>query len=368
MSDRQVPIGFFGAHTDRYSVNNQAVLERELQVMRDAGVETLRVTFLWQQIQFWFAPRYPGHMHLVSDFIKPDVLIGAAARAGFSVVGNVFGAPGWATGGMRPGESPKFPLTVQGGVPQDPADMGNFMGDLIERYGPAGTFWAEHPEIPANPIRIWQPLQEPDRPAFFPQPFDVDHFVAMAHASYQAVKQADPEATVLGAGLGPICADSGDFLDSLYRAGLRGSFDVAAIHPFPKDAAGLIHAVRVNREAMAANGDGELPIALSQFSFSSALGASRQVPLPNMSDEAGQARNVEESLRTIAEHREELNIYGAYYHSWTSLDTEPLPPSHPDPWLWTGLRRVQSDGQIVSKPAFDAFRRTTRELQGRADS
>ena len=43
MSDRQVPIGFFGAHTDRYSVNNQAVLERELQVMRDAGVETLRV-------------------------------------------------------------------------------------------------------------------------------------------------------------------------------------------------------------------------------------------------------------------------------------------------------------------------------------
>ena len=37
MSDRQVPIGFFGAHTDRYSVNNQAVLERELQVMKDAG-------------------------------------------------------------------------------------------------------------------------------------------------------------------------------------------------------------------------------------------------------------------------------------------------------------------------------------------
>lgn len=365
MAERAVPFGFLGAHTDRYTVNNQAVMERELAIMKDAGVETLRVTFLWQQIQFWFAPRYPGHMHLVSDFIKTDVLMSAAARLGFNIVGNVFGAPGWATGGMRPGETPRFPLTVQGGVPQDPADMGNFMGDLVERYGPGGTFWMERPDLPVNPIRIWQPLQEPDRPAFFPQPFDVDHFIAMAHASYSGVKKADPDAVVMGAGLGPISAESGDFLDNLYKAGLQGSFDVAAIHPFPKDADGLIRAVRLNREVMAAHGDGDLPIALSQFSFSSALGQSRIAPLPNMSDERGQAANVREALLAAAEHREELNLFGAYYHSWTSLDTEPLEPSHPDPWLWTGLRRVQADGQIVAKPAFQAFRETANSLQGK---
>jgi hypothetical protein len=243
--------------------------------------------------------------------------------------------------------------------------MGNFMGDLVERYGPGGTFWAERPELTPNPIRIWQPLQEPDRPAFFPQPFDVDHFIAMAHESYAAVKKADPDAVVMGAGLGPVCAESGDFLDSLYRAGLKGSFDVAAIHPFPKNAEGLIHAIRLNRNVMAAHGDGHLPIALSQFSFSSALGQSRIDPLPNMSDEAGQAANIREALLAAAEHREELNIFGAYYHSWTSLDTEPVAPSHPDPWLWTGLRRVQSDGQIVAKPSFQAYRNTVLALEGR---
>jgi hypothetical protein len=187
-----------------------------------------------------------------------DAIVGAAARVGLEMVGTVWGAPSWATGGVRPGEKARFGFTAFGGVPEHPEDIGNFMQDLVERYGPAGTFWRDNPSIPALPIRMWQPWQEPDRPAFMPQPFDVSYFVEMAHACYGAVKRADPGALVLGTGIGPAAAESRELLDSIYRAGYHGAADVIGLHVFPQNAGRMIEAIRMNREVMAAHGDGEL--------------------------------------------------------------------------------------------------------------
>lgn len=363
---RKVPFGFFGAHADRYSAMSVPIMDREFALMRDCGVERLRITFFWNHMQLWWAPRYAGAIHAVTDFIRSDAIVGAAARAGLEIVGTVWGSPPWASGGVRPGEKSRFSLTAFGGVPEHSEDFGNFMRDLIERYGPDGSFWGECPTIEPKPIRIWQPWQEPDRPGFMPQPFDREYFVEMAHACYQAVKKADPGATVLGTGIGPAAAASTELLDSIYRAGYRGAADAIGLHVFPRDAAGMLDAIRLNREVMAKYGDDRLPVVMSQISFSSALGVSRiQPPNPNMYDEAGQAEHVRATLTALAQHREELNIFGAYYHGWSGLDREPPSPRSPDPWIFTGLRKVMPDGAMVSKPALFAYREVALAYGGK---
>lgn len=355
-SANPVPYGFFGVHHDRYSAMSVPIMEREFALMRASGVETLRVTFLWNQIQLWYAPRFTGHIDAVSDFIRTDAIVGTAARNGLRMVGTIWGAPPWATGGLRPGEVARFGFTAFGGVPEHTEDIANFQRDLIERYGPDGTFWAQNPDIPAQPIRMWQPWQEPDRPAFMPQPFDVDYFVEIAHACHDAAKEADPGSIVLGTGIGPEAVRP-ELLDSIYRAGYRGAADAIGLHVFPADADGLLDAIRVNREVMAHHGDGDLPVVMSQLSFSSALGVSQlDPPNPNMYDEAGQATKVREALTALAENREALNIFGAFYHGWSGLEVEPPAPRSPDPWNFTGLRKVVSGGAFVSKPALDAYR------------
>lgn len=368
MAERVVPVGFFGAHTDRYTTTSVATMEREFALMRACGVERLRVTFFWNQIQVFYAPRFDGAMHAVSEFLRPDAIVGAAARAGLQIVGTVWGAPSWATGGLRPGEKARFGFTAFGGVPQLCEDIGNFMRDLVERYGPGGTYWQQNPETPAMPIRHWQPWQEPDRPAFMPQPFDVDYFVEMAHACYKAVKTADPGAMVLGTGFGPAAATR-ELLDSVYRAGYKGAADAIGLHVFPRNAEGMLDIIRINRDVMAEHGDGHLPVVMSQISYSSALGKSRiDPPNPNMYDEAGQAEQLRATLLALARHREELNIFGAYYHGWSGVDEEPPAPRHPDPWLFTGLRKVLRSGEMVSKPALLAYRDVALALTGRGDA
>jgi hypothetical protein len=199
-----------------------------------------------------------------------------------------------------------------------------------------------------------------------PQPFDVPYFVEMAHACYLAVKAVDPEATVLGTGIGPAAADSPELLDSIYRAGYRGAADAVALHVFPRNADSMLSAIRMNREVMARHGDGQLPVVMSQLSYSSALGKSRIAqPNPNMYDEAGQAEQVAETLMALARHREELNIFGAWYHGWSGLDEEPPAPRSPDPWLFTGLRKVRPDGGMASKPALHAYREVALALEGK---
>jgi hypothetical protein len=366
-SERVVPFGFFGAHTDRYATSTVPILERELALMAESGVETLRITFHWNEIQHWYAPRYRGAMHTVGEWIRQDAIMAAAAKHGFKMLGTIWGTPSWAAGGFRPGDPQRFPYTAFGGVPQHPADFASFMGDIIERYGPGGTFWRDNPDLPENPIRQWQPWQEPDRPAFMPQPFDKGYYVEMAHAAYGAIKSFDPEAVVFGSGFGPESKDP-ELLDEVYKAGYAGAADVIALHPFPGDAAGMVRILEVNREVMRSHGEGHLPMVLSQVSFSSALGQSRHATLPNMKDEQGQADVIRDVMTTLASRRDELGLRGMYYHGWVGCDSEPSnsPVAHPgDPWLYTGLRRVESDGTFISKPALAAYREVALGLEGR---
>jgi hypothetical protein len=135
---------------------------------------------------------------------------------------------------------------------------------------------------------IWN---EPDSRDFFTG--SVDQYAALVRAAYPAVKSTDPSAqVVLG---GPIHNDT-DWLRAVYQAGVQGSFDVLATHPytgptdlppeFPdlrSDNIYLLTHVAAVHALMAAYGDGDKPIWFTEFGWSSH---------PNTGREANWARGV----------------------------------------------------------------------------
>jgi len=116
--------------------------------------------------------------------------------------------------------------------PRDPADYANFLTDLVQRYGPTGTFWASHSDIPKRPIRQWQIWNEPNIGFFWHAPH-MAGYAALLRAAHDAIKRADPGAgVILGALSNSKQSLSWRSLGELYHAGARDLFDAVTVHPY----------------------------------------------------------------------------------------------------------------------------------------
>ncbi len=141
-SHARVPASFFGVMADGPLLGPQADLGAEARLMRRAGVGSMRVAFYWRDLQ----PQ-PGPV----AWAQTDRIVEAAARARVRVLPILVRAPGWAAGGDE----------REGAVPA--ADQyGAWVGEVVRRYGPSGSFWAENPGVPKTPVRQWQVWNEPD--------------------------------------------------------------------------------------------------------------------------------------------------------------------------------------------------------------
>src|SRR5439155_1445976 len=122
-----------------------------------------------------------------------------------------------------------------------------FMGALTRRYGPGGSFWTEHPELTAQPIRYWQIWNEPSFNTFWSdQPF-ADDYVALVRASRNAIKAVDPGAKIVLAGLPN---KSWNSLEKIYKAGGKDEFDIAGFHPFTAKVDGVRTILEKDRKVM----------------------------------------------------------------------------------------------------------------------
>ena len=87
-----------------------------------------------------------------TSFTATDPIVAAAARARIALLPTVLGTPSWAARHPELRNSP----------PKGTEAYAAFMRALIGRYGPDGSFWAEHPDVPKQPLREWQLWNEPD--------------------------------------------------------------------------------------------------------------------------------------------------------------------------------------------------------------
>ena len=141
---RQVPFGFYGVMWDGDIATAPAKQQdRQWALMARSGVESVRTVFSWALAQ----PTADGPL----DFTDTDRKVAMASRRGVALLPVVLYTPHWAA---------RSPDTF-GSTPKYASDYAAFMRQLVLRYGPRGSFWAENPKLPRRPIRDWQLWNEP---------------------------------------------------------------------------------------------------------------------------------------------------------------------------------------------------------------
>lgn len=177
------------------------VADRDMGYVRDAGFQWIKQIFAWYDIE----GAAKGHY----QWERPDRLVAQAENYGLKMLVRVDIAPDWARGGSGP--------------MRDFNDYGDFVYALASRYKgliDAYQIWNE-----PNLAREWGG-QRPDPAAY----------AKLLRIAYTRIKQADPNALVVSAGLAPTTA-TGDiampdveFVRGMYEAGAKPYFDVLGVH------------------------------------------------------------------------------------------------------------------------------------------
>jgi hypothetical protein len=328
------------------------LLRREMRVMAENGVTTARAPFYWNQAQpvrtLKDVPRAWRRVFRSIDgrpttFAKTDQVVASAARAHIVLLPMVLGAPSWAARHPRRYNSP----------PANERAYAAFLRALIGRYGPDGSFWQEHPNVPKLPLRDWQLWNEPDHLHYWSaQPYTRD-YVRLARVARTAIKDADPGARVVMAGFADRLWDS---IAEVYRAGGKGVFDVVAIHPYTFEPRNVLRGVRYARRALRRAGDGKRPLWLTEVTWSSGRTPGR-TPSPFETTPSDQAARLARVYPLLLRNRGDLGVQRIYWESWLTTDRD-----HDNPFNFSGLRALEPDGTVRPKPAFAAFRRVALRL------
>jgi hypothetical protein len=328
----KVPKDWLGVTADGPLIDAPDAHAAEWPLIANSGASSVRIAFYWVRAQ-----PSPGSIELAAY----DAPVLAAARAGLEVLPVVFAAPEWAR--LVPG--------TFGSPPRDPADYARFLTALVQRYGPNGSLWAEHPEVRQHPVREWQLWNEPNLVTYWSeQPF-ASGYVALLRAAREALRAADPGARAILAGL----PNGWDALRQIYRAGGRRLFDAVAIHPYTEKAFRVARYIREARRVMARFGDRRKPIWVSEISWPASRGKLRD-PIGIATDDRGQARRLAIGLMRLALARKRMRIERVYWYTWLSE------PGTTSMFTWSGLRRLQN-GSVVSAPSLRAYRRVARALR-----
>jgi len=327
------PAGFYGTNWDREITEApDFVQDAAFRQMRRTGVETVRTSFRWDLAQ----PAEGAEF----DHSATDALVARASRRGLRLLPIVIVAPRWA----RVSDETFAP-------PRRPREYAAYLTALIGRYGPDGTFWNERPELPRLHIRAWQIWNEPHLPFQWTVGPDEDWargYARLLRAAYRAVKNADAAALVVLAGLTNY---SPRYLRDLYRAGVRGDFDVGAIHPFTRKPRNVLELARRFRRVMRKHGDGQNRLWATELGLPAARGrADSDSPL--QTTDRGMARFLTKAfglLRRTARDRA-AGVTRAYWYTWASSYSGEI-------FGYSGLFRYRPGDRPESRRAWRAYRR-----------
>jgi polysaccharide biosynthesis protein PslG len=204
-SARAAEVGVVG---DITWVESRADIDREVELMRSAGVRWMRANVNWKGLE----PDAKGDINewLLDQY---DYAIDRAHAAGIEILMPISdGVPYWASGDPRKSGG-RYKDTYP---PANMADYGDIVRFVVEHFSARGV----------HAFEIWN---EPNLSRFWaPQP-DAGRYVEMLKAGHRAVKGADPQATVL---LGGLSKNDFEYLEDVYRAGGGPYFDAVAVHPY----------------------------------------------------------------------------------------------------------------------------------------
>ena len=176
---------------------------RDLGLIRDAGFTWVKQNFGWRDIEL-----SKGQF----DWSVTDRIMDQVDEFGLNILVRLDHQPAWAGGG--------YPLN---GPPDNLEDFADFCRALASRYRgrvDAYEIWNE-----PNLAREWGGRA--------PNPAE---YVELLKVAYRAIKEADPGAVVITAGLTPTgtlppeAMPDDEFLRGMYEAGMKGHYDLVGMH------------------------------------------------------------------------------------------------------------------------------------------
>jgi O-antigen ligase len=279
------PLGV-NASLERYEGQD---LDTALALIQDGGFRWIRQRFPWAEIE----PQRGEYRWEAWDRI-----VSAAHERDVEIIAVLETSPAWARAPMD-ADTPQAP-------PRDFEDCAEFVKAFATRYGDRIDYY-----------EIW------DEPNLYPhwgeRYVDPAGYTHLLQVAYPAVKEADPEAVVLTAGLAPNVEEGGRymsdlvFLRKMYEAGAREFFDVLAIKPYgmwyePWDRQASPLETNFSRpillrEVMAGHGDTGKAVWAVEFGWCAlpASWAGRPAPWTSDSEETQSQRTVEAIERALDE-------------------------------------------------------------------
>jgi PKD repeat protein len=210
----QSPPGKFGVNQDLVW-DRPAQLNRELELMRAAGVEWVRLPMRW-----WVVENRDRQL----TWDKMDNVVAAAHEHELEILAVLDEAPQWSNpAAWREWETKgevhaSYPPELIG-------DFARYVYNVVRHY--------------RGRVRAYELLNEPNSANHWRPKPDAELFVQYLCAGYYAAKYADPDSVVVVGGLNGngLALDwqppeARDFLKTIYSGPGRECFDVMAIHPF----------------------------------------------------------------------------------------------------------------------------------------
>jgi polysaccharide biosynthesis protein PslG len=194
-----------------------AEMRRQLDLAKGAGAQIMRVDVGWSSLEQngkgQYSPWYLGRL---------DDLVTQADQRHIKLLLTVADTPCWASSApetLKQGcAGAWWDRGVQRYTPTAPRDYGDAFAFLIRRYG--------------SRVAAWEIGNEPNSPDYYKAANPVTDYVALVKEAYGSGKAADPKARILA---GAVMQSDFEYVEKLYKAGIKGSFDAFSIHPYCED-------------------------------------------------------------------------------------------------------------------------------------
>lgn len=270
--------------------------------MESGRIGSYRMPVAWGQIE----PQADGGM----KWTEIDEMVELTAERRIDFLPTLYNSPWWLAANHR-----TLPVTDGYAIRR----WKNFVGAAVSRYGRDGEFWAENPQVPYRPVEEWQIWNEPNI-RYFASPVSPRRYGHLVKISAAAIRRIDPDATVVLAGLYArpptgTGIKAGRFLALLYRIrGFKGSFDVAAIHPYAGSTGKSIRRTFPLRGVLDKHRDGRKRLIITELGW----GSDSATAFGTGSTQA-QATQLGSVFRALLRHRERLNLDRVFWFSWSDL-------------------------------------------------
>jgi hypothetical protein len=327
-----------------FGVAPQSLLtDEDVDRMQQGKVGTIRIVIPWGAL-------VPTESDAPVDFASIDPTVLKAAQNGIRIVPTIYGTPTWVAEGLDdyhcdPGCGPYAPASDQA-----LAAWKDFVGEVVDRYGPNGELWANHADVDPVPVRSWQIWNEQNSPTFYQPEVDPASYERLLHAAVEVIRSHDQDAEVILGGMfgtpfkgEPPALTAPDFLRQLYAIdGAREDFDAVAAHPYAANEGKIELQVRLLHDEVERAGD-DAGLWITEVGASSDEGSN-----PLELGPEGQAELLRQAFEFFLDERQQWDIEGVTWYSWR--DT-----SDPNQCDWCPGSGLFEEASLTPKPAWAAY-------------